>query len=135
MNSVQLTMAVGVGGFLGAVARFWVCAGVERMVGDEHRFVGTTTVNLIGCFAIGVVTAWIQRTATVSPWLQKCIVTGLLGAFTTYSTFALDAVSLAQSGRLNTAIAKVAVQLVVGLALVAIGLQVGMKFFSKEQLP
>lgn len=135
MNSLQMTLAVGIGGFLGAVARFWVCVGVVRMVGSDHRYLGTTTVNLLGCFAIGVMTAWVQRTATVSPWLQKCLLTGLLGAFTTYSTFALDAVSLIQAGRLNTAMAKVAVQLIVGLALVAMGLRIGMKFFPEQQLP
>ncbi|MEZ6126534.1 MAG: fluoride efflux transporter CrcB [Planctomycetaceae bacterium] len=123
MNSLILPLVVGTGGFVGAVLRHYVTLGVTRVTGSDHSFVGTLTVNLIGCFAIGVLTTLSNR-AHISPMMHRYLITGLLGSLTTFSTFGLDVVNLLQAGRSTAAIISVTMNVLPGLLLVWLGLTV-----------
>ena len=52
--NLSIPLAIGIGGFCGAIARFYISGAVIKSTGDDFSFVGTLTVNLIGCFAIGI---------------------------------------------------------------------------------
>ena len=115
-------MAVGAGGALGSVARH----AVNRLVQQQWpllRFpLATLTVNLVGCSVIGVLAGLIAsgRLPMRQPW-REFVFVGILGGFTTFSTFGLDTIALVRAGDTGRAFANVAVQVVVGLAAVYAG--------------
>ncbi len=101
--SFHAILAVAAGGALGAVARFLVSCGTGYLFGYGFPF-GTLIVNVLGSFALGVL---IQVTALAwspSAEVRAFVVVGVLGAFTTFSTFSLDAVTLWTRGDLVPAV-------------------------------
>lgn len=122
MSNLNIPIAIGIGGFIGALLRFYISEAVIRVSGDDYRFLGTLAVNLIGCFAIGMLMTIAAKAIHVSPMMQKCLVTGLLGSLTTFSTFAYESLGLIQDGRYGAAMLKISVSLIVGLLLVWVGM-------------
>ena len=120
--TMSMVIAVGLGGLIGAVARFLIVEAVVQFLPNEHSYWGTVTVNLLGCFVIGILIAWSEKSAVLSPWMHRCVITGLLGSLTTFSTFALDAVNLIQAGRIMTAMLNVGGQIFAGILLVVLGM-------------
>lgn len=116
-----IPLAVGIGGFIGALLRFYISGAVVRAAGDDLAFLGTLTVNLVGCLLIGVLAVVVLRTTHLSPHAQRVLITGVLGSLTTFSTFALDSVNLLQQGRVGAAIASVLLNVVAGIALAWLG--------------
>lgn len=121
---MSIALAVGTGGFLGALLRFYVSDAITRTVGDEQAFLGTMTVNLAGCLLIGCLAVIVARTTHLSPHAQRLLITGLLGSLTTFSTFALDSMNLLQQGRVAAAILNVSGNIVLGFLLVVVGIRV-----------
>ena len=122
MSQLAIPIAIGLGGFTGALARFYIAGAVAKSAGEEYGFTGTLAVNLIGCFLIGVLTSAASRTEYLSPLMQKCLITGLLGSLTTFSTFALDSLNLLQQGRVGAAMLNVGVNVCLGILLVWLGM-------------
>lgn len=120
--TMSIVMAVGLGGLIGAVARLFIVELVVQCLPNQHSYWGTLTVNMLGCFVIGVLIAWSEKSDAMSPWMHRCVVTGLLGSLTTFSTFALDAVNLIQAGRVLTAMLNVGGQICAGIILVVLGM-------------
>jgi len=89
---------VGVGGATGAVARFATYIYVHRWLGANFPW-GTLTVNALGSFALGLATAWIVAEPGAPGVVRPMLAVGFLGAFTTFSTFSVDAVVLLEEGR------------------------------------
>ena len=90
-----LWLAIGVGGALGALAR-WSIGELVLAVADSLTFPwGTLIANVVGCFAIGVLAPIVVRHAA---WVSGLVVTGLLGGFTTYSAFAEEVFVLVDRG-------------------------------------
>ncbi len=77
--------------------------------------IATLAVNVIGCFVIGAASAWLTARPSMPPELQLFMVVGVLGGFTTYSTFANETFLLARYGHVITAVVNVAVHLIAGL--------------------
>lgn len=99
-GSVWQFAAVGLGGMLGAMARY----AIQRMGLPVHdTYVYTLIVNLAGSLAMGVVAALLSR-YTAPGWLPLLLMTGFLGGFTTYSAFALDVVGLFDTGHVAMAV-------------------------------
>ena len=119
--SLQVPFAIAIGGSIGALLRHYTSAGVVKLTGDELSYMGTVSVNLAGCFAIGILATVADRTTALSPTMQRCLITGLLGSLTTFSTFALDSLKLLQAGRLAAAIGNTSVNLIAGILLVWLG--------------
>lgn len=113
---------VGVGGFLGANARFFIA----RVVGAlfETRFpLGTFIINVSGCFLLGLLgTIATQKMSPHSEAMRLALGVGFLGAFTTFSTFEFETHALLEDGSWLTATANMAGSLFVGL----IALRAGM---------
>jgi len=87
--SIQHLLAVGAGGAIGAIGRYTIMAAVGHWLGHGFPW-GTLVVNVAGSFLLG---AFVEVSALVwspSPELRALIVVGMFGAFTTFSTFALD---------------------------------------------
>jgi len=119
----SIPLAVGIGGCTGALLRFYISSAVTRATGEDLAFVGTLAVNLIGCFLIGMLATIVARTTHLSPHSQRVLITGLLGSLTTFSTFSLDSVNLLQQGRIVAAIGNILTNVVLGLLLVWLGMQ------------
>lgn len=114
-------LLVAVGGAIGSVLRYYVGVWSVRLAGAGFPW-GTLTVNLVGSFLIGIVVELIVRKFDGSPALRLFLMTGIIGGFTTFSTFALDTVVLMEKGQLGTAIVYVLVSVVVSLCAVFAGL-------------
>ena len=118
--SAPLWLAVGVLGGLGAIARFLIDRGVAHRVHSAFPF-GTFVVNLTGAFALGAL-------AGIAPGRDAFVIVGggLLGAYTTFSTWMLETEDRARGGHRAVAVANVVASLVLGLAAVWLGRRVGL---------
>jgi len=96
---VQVIAAVAVGGALGAIARHFVAAQVALWAGAGFPF-GTLTVNVVGSFVMGLIVELSALVWSPAPELRAFLTVGFLGAFTTFSTFSLDAAALYERGAL-----------------------------------
>jgi len=113
-------MCIAAGGAAGAVARYAVGAAVKSWVGDGFAW-STLCVNLVGSFLIGVLVATFEH-AHISPNMKLLLMTGLLGAFTTFSTFSLETVQMLDEGRWTHAAANVGGSCAMGVAMVVAGM-------------
>lgn len=117
-------LLVGGGGFLGSVARFLIGSAVasRQPQGELRPFpFGTLSVNLIGCFVIGVLAAIATRGDGWNDPARRFLFTGVLGGFTTFSAFGLETFTLLREGRVSLAAANVVLQTGVGLLAVWLG--------------
>ena len=115
-------LMVGVGGFLGSIARFLLGGVVGRTAAEPIFPIGTLTVNLLGCLAIGVIAGLIEKHHVLSPTTRLLVITGFLGGFTTFSAFGFETVYLFKRSEIILGLINVFVSLVGGLGCVWIGL-------------
>lgn len=94
--------AIALGGAVGALSRYGVNIGVAKLLGIGFPW-GTLIINIAGCFLMGVLIARTAQMETVSPELRAFCATGFLGAFTTFSTFSLDFVTMWERGEMMQA--------------------------------
>ncbi|WP_454287004.1 fluoride efflux transporter CrcB [Rhizobium arsenicireducens] len=90
-------LLVAAGGAVGSVCRYLVGVWALRLMGPSFPW-GTVTVNIVGSFAIGMLAELIVARFGASAELRLLLITGFLGGFTTFSAFALDAVTLFERG-------------------------------------
>ncbi|TKI68237.1 fluoride efflux transporter CrcB [Sulfurimonas crateris] len=102
--SWQTILAIGSGGFIGAVLRAYLNGLISHRVPHELPY-GTLGVNLIGSFIMGVLIAYFMYTTVFSLHAKSFLSTGILGALTTYSTFAIETLLLINGGHLALAAA------------------------------
>lgn len=112
-------LVIGLGGALGAVARYWASEWVRALAGGSFPW-GTLAVNVVGSFALGFLLVWLQS-MTPSAQARQFLTVGFLGSFTTFSTFSHDAVTMAQAGQMLRAGGYAAGSVIVGMAAVVIG--------------
>lgn len=117
-------LLVALGGAVGSVCRYLVGVWTLRWFGPSFPW-GTLAVNVIGCFAIGLLTEMIARRFDASAELRLLVVTGLIGGFTTFSAFSLDAISLYERGATAAAASYVLASVVVSFGAVVAGLALG----------
>jgi CrcB protein len=120
-------LVVGVGGALGSVTRHGASVLVTRLAGHPTHY-ATLVVNVVGCAVIGLLAGLVatERLA-MAPTMRLFVFVGVLGGFTTFSTFGLDTYTLVREGRQAAALWNIALQVVVGLSAVAGGYLVGAK--------
>jgi CrcB protein len=88
---------IGLGGFLGSIARFGLASVIQNRTESLFPY-GTLAVNIIGCFVIGLLMTLFQERVTAGPNLRLFLVIGLLGGFTTFSSFSYDTFAMLKSG-------------------------------------
>jgi CrcB protein len=116
-------LLAALGGALGALARWAVASALPSSPG--HWPWATLLVNLTGCLLIGVLLAVLLARYATSPWLRPFLATGVLGGYTTYSTFAVDTVALVDAGRPALAAGYVVASVLGGVLAVVAGLLAG----------
>ena len=95
-------VAVAVGGALGALARFGIGLAVPYQPGTFP--LATFAINVVGCLLIGAVIVLLTERTAAHPLARPFLATGILGGFTTFSTFATDADELLRIGHIGTAL-------------------------------
>jgi len=113
-------IAVASGGAIGAVSRMLINGLVNKHIEHTLPF-GTLAVNLLGSLFIGVLFAWFHINTSLSPHIKSFLTTGLLGALTTYSTFAIESFFLLESGQYTHAFANMALNLFGTIIMASIG--------------
>jgi fluoride exporter len=103
MMSWQTLLAIGSGGFIGAVSRAYLNGLISSKVPHELPF-GTLGVNLIGSFIMGLLVSYFMYSTLFSVHAKSFLTTGLLGALTTYSTFAIESFLMLQAGSITLAL-------------------------------
>ena len=116
-------LLVALGGALGAVLRYGVSGLAYRLFGSGFPW-GTLAVNALGCLLIGLLWAAAER-SPLSPQMSVFVFVGILGAFTTFSTYALETVQLARDGELIMAGLNLLAANAGGVVLTLVGLFLG----------
>lgn len=114
-------LLVGVGGFVGSVARYLVAILFSSQISSVFPF-ATLTVNILGCFLIGILFALSDRGNVLSPEWRILLATGFCGGFTTFSTFSYESLRLMQDGEYLYLAAYVFISVFVGLTATYLGI-------------
>ena len=85
--------SIAAGGAVGALLRYWVSNGVYALLGRGFPY-GTLAVNVVGSLAMGLLYVLFLERMTASPELRGAVLIGLLGSFTTFSTFSIETLNL-----------------------------------------
>ena len=114
-------LLIGLGGFSGALLRYAVSGVVQNWSTSVSFPYGTLATNLLGCFFIGLLTQLVESYGYFSPETRSFIFVGLLGAFTTYSTFGNESINLLRDGENVLSMMNIGLHLVLGLGMVWVG--------------
>ncbi|MFK7805544.1 MAG: fluoride efflux transporter CrcB [Anaerolineae bacterium] len=99
---MQNLLAIGLGGAIGALLRYGIAIGTSSLIPLQNGFpLGTFIANMLGSFLMGVLYQSFSQSAGHSEPVRLLLTTGLLGALTTFSTFALEGVNLHRSGDIS----------------------------------
>jgi CrcB protein len=121
---VSLLLAIGAGGALGSILRYALAGATHRIFGTTFPL-GTLVVNVLGSFAIGVLYVWLIERFGVRPELRAFLIVGLLGGFTTFSSFSLETVALLMQASYGLAVANVLASVLVCIGGTALGIALG----------
>jgi fluoride exporter len=92
---------IGIGGFIGSVSRYGLSSLLYRVLGDRFPY-GTMAVNVIGCFTIGLLMTLFEDRWLVQPNIRLFLTVGILGGFTTFSTFSYETIEILRAGNFAT---------------------------------
>lgn len=118
------TIAIAAGGAVGALLRFWVSSGVHVLFGRAFPW-GTLVVNVLGSLAMGLLYVLLLERSAAAPEWRALLMVGLLGAFTTFSTFSMETLSLMEQGDWIKAAANVLLSVTACIAAAALGVLLG----------
>jgi CrcB protein len=121
---VQHLLYLALAGGLGSLSRYGLAGAVQRLFGPSFPY-GTFVVNVVGCFLFGLVWGFLEDRLGVNPQVRVVVLTGFMGAFTTFSTYMYESLSLLQHHQWLHAAANMVGQNAAGLALIFLGLSLG----------
>lgn len=117
-------IAIALGGALGAVMRYSVSLGVHGLFGRSFP-IGTLSVNVLGCFGMGILYVLLLERFTLGGEWRAALQIGLLGAFTTFSTFSIESIILFENGEMVKAWMNIVFSVVFCLAATWVGIKLG----------
>jgi len=120
LNNILL---VGLGGFAGSVARYKLGGFVLHLTAQERFPYSTLTINVLGCLLVGILAGLAERYDLFGTETRLFLFTGLLGGFTTFSAFGMDAVFLLRRGELWIAVLYAGASVVLGVTAVWLGIK------------
>lgn len=115
-------LLVGLGGGLGSMARYGTGLLVHRLFAPTWLPLGILTVNVLGCLLIGYLGEVLVLRAAAAPW-RLWLLVGVLGGYTTFSSFGHDTLTLLQSGRVGGALLYVGLHVLLGIGSVWVGMR------------
>ncbi len=118
---MKILLLVGIGGFLGSIARYLTQMGMGRVMPVIFPY-GTLTVNIVGSFLIGIIYGMMDRNTLLSAEWRIFLATGFCGGFTTFSTFSYETLTLFREGEYAFAGLYVGGSVVIGLVAVMAGI-------------
>jgi len=117
MNQV---LAIAGGGAAGALLRYWISTGVYLLAGRNFPY-GTLVVNVLGSLLMGFLYIWLLERTLAGATLRAFVLIGLLGAFTTFSTFSMETLNLMEAGHLGKAVMNMLISVVLCVGAAALG--------------
>jgi len=114
-------LLVGLGGFIGSVLRYLASGYVQQSSRSIDFPFGTLAVNVIGCFVIGFLAQLAEERGVFTSESRSFILVGILGGFTTFSSFGNETLNLARDSQMLNALANVGANVVLGLLAVWLG--------------
>ncbi|WP_027178680.1 fluoride efflux transporter CrcB [Maridesulfovibrio bastinii] len=120
---------IAAGGAAGTMCRYFVAGFAQRLVGSSFP-IGTFTVNMAGCFLFGFVTSFFENRIGMTAELRLMLLTGFMGAFTTFSTYMFESVNLVKNGQWTLAALNMGGQTALGFMCIMLGLALGRLAFS-----
>ncbi len=115
--------SIGMGGFFGAVLRYWISGWVYSFYRTDFPL-GTMVVNIVGSFALGLIIGLTEH-HILNPNIRLFMTIGLMGAFTTFSTFSYETIMLLQVNSYGKALLNIGISLFAGLLAALVGLFLG----------
>ncbi len=109
------TLVVAIGGAIGAASRYLLAGAVHRVAPATFPY-GTFIVNTFGCFLFGVIAGVAEERSAIGPEARRFLLVGVLGGFTTFSSYTYESFALVRDGQLASAFANTAGQVVIGFA-------------------
>ena len=114
-------LLVGAGGFIGAILRYGLGGFAQKWSGSVAFPFGTLVVNLLGCLVIGILWRLDEIHSLLSTEARLFLMVGILGAFTTFSTFGNETINLVNDNRIVLALLNLGIHIVFGLSMVMLG--------------
>jgi fluoride exporter len=121
MPTITTVIFIALGGALGSVLRYLLAAWTQSISRSIDFPYGTLAVNLIGCFAIGFLSQLAEVRGAFTPESRTLVFIGILGGFTTFSSFGNETMNLLRDGETINALANVGANVILGLFLVWLG--------------
>ena len=112
---------VGTGGFIGAVLRYWLSGLIQQFSISTFFPIGTLVVNLLGCLLIGFLSELAEEHGVFTTESRVLVFVGVLGGFTTFSTFSNETMNLLREGQNSFAFVNIAGHLILGIGAVWLG--------------
>jgi len=113
-------LLIGLGGFVGTLTRYWLSGLVAKRYGETFPY-GTFAVNAVGCFLAGVLFFFMYERFLATSTLRSVVFIGILGGFTTFSSYSLQTFTLLRDGEVLLALLNVGFSNIGGLFLVWAG--------------
>lgn len=117
-------IAIASGGAIGAVLRYLLSNGTHMLVGRGFPY-GSLLVNVVGCLGMGVLYILFLERLTIAPEWRAAIQIGLLGAFTTFSTFSMETLLLFENGEAQKALINIFLNVTLCLGATWVGMIIG----------
>lgn len=108
---MNLILLVAAGGAVGSVLRYLIASSIQRATG-MHFPLGTVVVNITGCFMIGILYVWIIQREDPREDMRALLIIGVMGGYTTFSSFSLETVAAMMQGNYGSAVLNVVVSVV-----------------------
>jgi CrcB protein len=121
MNPSKVLLLVGFGGFFGSASRYFMSVWLHGVFPATTFPIGTLAVNVLGCLMIGVLGGLFETRQAFGPEARLFLMVGVLGGFTTFSSFAFETLALARDAEFLRAFANIAFQTVFGLVAAWLG--------------
>ena len=117
---MRQALAIAAGGAIGSLLRYWVSSGTHAVLGRGFPY-GTLTVNVLGSLLMGFLYIWLFDRVAAGPVLRAFLLIGVLGGFTTFSSFSIESLNLIEAGQVMKALANVLLSVTVCIAAAGLG--------------
>jgi len=113
-------LAIATGGAIGALLRYWTSIAVHSKLGQAFPY-GTLIVNILGSLLMGFLYIWLIDRMVAGPAIRAFLLVGVLGAFTTFSTFSMETLNLLEAGHIGKALVNVLASVTLCIAAAGLG--------------